>query len=462
MRVRTALLMVGLLAGAAPLTAQQAPPAPGTPKPFAVPEARELDLANGMRVTLVPYGETPKAYVQLSVRVGNVDEAENEVWLADVVGDMLQEGTTTRSAEQIAAEAARMGGALGVGVSSNMTTISGNALSEFVPDLVALIADVAQNPAFPAEPLERVKADRLRDLSISLSQPQARAQQKFAAVLYPSHAYGRIFPTPEMVQGFTIDRLRAFHGEHFAAARAHLYVAGRFDARAVESAIREAFDGWAAGSASSPSVPTPQTARVVHLVDSPGAVQSTIYMGLPVVDPSHADYVALQVTNALLGGSFASRITSNIREQKGYTYSPVSTLSSRYRDAYWAEVADVTTNVTGPALTEIFFEIDRLRGEPPSEEELRGIQNYMAGTFVLQNSSRTGIISQLAFVNLHGLGRDWLNGYVQRVYAVTPADVMRIARTYLDPFRMTIVVVGDRSQVEQQLSEFGELRVEGE
>lgn len=207
-----------------------------------------------------------------------------------------------------------------------------------------------------------------------------------------------------------------------------------------------------------PSIPSPESGRAVYLVDSPGAVQSTIYLGLPVIDPSNPDYIPLQVTNALLGGSFASRITSNIREQKGYTYSPFSTLSSRYRDAYWAEIADVTTDVTGPALTEIFFEIDRLRGEPPSEEELRGIQNYLAGTFVLQNSSRGGIISQLSFINLHGLGRDWLESYVPRVYEVTPAEVMHIARTYLDPSRMTIVVVGDRSKIEDQLREFGEIR----
>jgi zinc protease len=326
--------------------------------------------------------------------------------------------------------------------------------------MVGLVADIALNPAFPADPLERIKADRLRQLSIELSQPQSKALQKFREVVYPSHAYGRVFPTAEMIQAYTLDQLRAFHHSHFSAARSHLYVAGRFDAAATERAIRAAFSGWEAGSAAEPSVPAPQSTRTIYLVDSPGAVQSTIYMGLPVVDPSHRDYVALQVANALLGGSFASRITSNIREQKGYTYSPVSTLSTRFRDTYWAEIADVTTNVTGPALTEILFEIDRLRGEPPSQDELRGIQNYLAGTFVLQNSSRTGIISQLAFVNLHGLGRDWLNSYVQRVYDVTPADVMRIARSYLDPFRMTIVVVGDRSQISEQLAEFGEIRTE--
>ena len=125
-------------------------------------------------------------------------------------------------------------------------------------------------------------------------------------------------------------------------------------------------------------------------------------------------------------GSFSSRITSNIREQKGYTYSPQGQLSNRYRDAYWVEIADVTTKVTGPALKEILGEIDRLQAAPPSEQELKGFQNYRAGVFILQNSSRPGIIGQLEFVDLHGLPADYLNGYVQRVYAVTPEQIQAI------------------------------------
>jgi zinc protease len=465
MRCRSLALALAAAAAAAaavapPASSQQSPPAPGEPKPFSIPAAHDFTLANGMRVTMVPYGELPKATVRLTVRVGNVDEEADEVWLADVVADLMQEGTTSRSAEEIATETARMGGAVTIGVDPNLTALSAEVLTEFTPEMVALVADLARYPAFPAAALDRIKADRLRQLSIDLSQPQPRALQKFRAVLYPSHPYGRIYPTPEMVQGYTLEQVRQFYQTHFSAARAHLYVAGRFDAAATESAIRSAFSDWSPGTRSEPSVPSPQSTRAVYLIDTPGAVQSTIYMGLPVIDPSDPDFIPLQVANALLGGIFTSRITSNIREEKGYTYSPVSTLSARYRDAYWAEIADVTTAATGAALTEIFFEIDILRGERPSEEELRGIQNYMAGTFVLQNSSRAGIIGQLSFVNLHGLGREWLDGYVQRVHAVTPADVTRIARTYIDPFRMSVVVVGDRSQIEEQLREFGEVRVE--
>ena len=175
---------------------------------------------------------------------------------------------------------------------------------------------------------------------------------------------------------------------------------------------------------------------------------------MPVVDPSNADYVPLVVLNALLGGSFGSRITSNIREQKGYTYSPFSQVSVRRQGAYWAETADVTTTVTGASIKEILGEIDRLRAEPPSASELKGIQNYLAGTFVLQNSSRGGIANQLQFLALHGLPDSYLSGFVARVQAVTPEEVTRLAKAYIRPEQSTLVVVGDRKAIDEQLKPY--------
>jgi len=458
MKTRTALFLIVL--GIAPaLTAdKQAPPAPATPRGFSVPAPRTLTLDNGLGATLVSYGTVPKVSVRLAILTGNVNETANEVWLADLVGDMLAEGTATRSATRIAEDAARMGGSLDINVAENRTEIGGDVLSEFGPDLVALVADVARNPKFPESELARRKGDRLRQLSIARSQPQPLAQEKFRAVLYGDHPYGRLFPTEAMLQAYTIAQVRAFYEANFGAARAHLYVVGKFDEKAMEAAIRKAFGDWKRGAPPKLAVPAPKSERAVYIVDRPGAVQSTINLGLPVIDPSKPDWDRLFIMNVLLGGSFSSRITSNIREQKGYTYSPTAQLSNRYRDAYWVEIADVTTNVTGPAVHEILGEIDRLQAQPPTEKELKGFQNYRAGVFILQNSSRPGIIGQLEFVDLHGLPADYLNGYVKRIYAVTPAEVQEMAKKYIQDDKATIVVVGDRKVIEEQLKEFGPVR----
>ena len=458
MKKKLAIFSLALALAPSVRADKQAPPAPAAPKGFSVPQPKTFTLENGLAVTLVPYGTVPKVTVRLAVLTGNANEAANQVWMADIVGDMLTEGTATRTASQIAEDAARMGGSIDVNVGENRTEIGGDVLSEFGPNLVALVADVARHPKFPEADFTRVKADRQRQLSIARSQPQPLAQEKFRAVLYGDHPYGRLFPTESMLQGYTLAQARDFYDKNYGAGRSHLYVAGRFDAEAMEAAIRKGFGDWKRGPA--PQIPqaNPKSSRAVYILDRPGAVQSTILMGMPVIDPSKPDWDALFLMNVLLGGSFSSRITSNIREAKGYTYSPNGQLSSRYHDAYWAEAADVTTNVTGPAVKEILGEVDRLRAEPPSEKELKGFQNYRAGVFILQNSSRGGIIGQLEFVDLHGLPADYLNGYVKRLYAVTPAQVQQMAKKYIQDDKATIVVVGDKKVIEEQLKPFGPLR----
>jgi predicted Zn-dependent peptidase len=458
MKRLTSLIAVATLAVAAlPARAQaprETPPAPGAPKDFALAAVRSFALPNGLEVTMAPYGITPKVAVRLVVRTGNVDETAETTWLADLTRDLMLEGTTTRSSQQIAEQAAQYGGAVAFNVGMNESSLGADVLSEFGPQMVRLIADIARNPKFPDTELARLKANRLRQITVAKTQQQQLANEKFLSVLYPNHPYGRMFPTESQVQSYTIDQLKAFHAANYGARRAHFYVVGRFDAAAMEAAIRESLGDWQPGQAPAFNAPTPKTARVIHVVDRPGAVQSTIYLGLPVVEPSHPDYIALRVTDAILGGSFGSRITSNIREQKGYTYSPRSTINPYLKNAYWAEIADVTTNVTGPSLKEIFLEIDRLQSEPPSAQELQSIQKWMAGVFVLQNSSRNGIINQLQFTELHGLGENYLRDLVRKIYAVTPADVQRIAREYLKDDTMTIVIAGDRRVIEEQIKPF--------
>ena len=439
---------------AAQTPARQSPPEGDPPKAFTLPAADTYALPNGLGVTLVPYGTVPKVRVHLAVDAGNVDERAQQVWLADLTGELMKEGTTTKSAEAVAESLARMGGSLGVAVGGDVTAISTDVLSEYASVAVGVLADVAQHPALPASELPRLKADLARNLALARSRPTALAQEQFSKALYGSHPYGRLFPTADMIERFTHADVQAFHASHFGASRAHLYVVGRFDRAAVRKAIAAAFTTWPKGTGARRTPPTPAAARALHVVDRPQAPQSTLFIGLPVIDPSHADYIAMRVTNALLGGSFASRITSNIREQKGYTYSPSSQLVAHPKVAHWVEVADVTTAVTGASVKEILFEVERLRTEAPPAAELEGIKNYLAGVFVLQNSSRGGIIAQLEFTRQHGLGPDYLRTFVQKVQAVTPEDVRRLAEAHLDPGKMTMVVVGDTSQITEQLAPY--------
>ena len=448
------LAVVGMLAASCFAQDREAPPPLGTPKAFALPAADTFTLKNGMKVTLAQYGSVPLVSIRADMAFGKANETADQVWLSNLTIQLMREGTQTMSGVQVANEAARMGGQLQVTPGTDQSSVSLDVLGEFAADAVKLIADVVRHPKLPESELERVRNDALRQRAVQLATPQAQATQAFVAQLFPAHPYGRMFPSESQLKGYGIGDLRKFYAENVGAQRTHLYVVGRFDP-AVKKAIEAAFESWPAGPAVKRTPPAPMPKGQMVLVDRPDAVQSTLRMGLPVsVKPGDPDYLPMQVTNTLLGGSFTSRITNNIREQKGYTYSPFSQVTSRYHTAYWQESADVTTKVTADSIHEILFEIDRLRKDPPDAKELKGVQNYMGGIFVLQNTSNQGIIGQLSFVDLHGLKDDYLKTYVQKVNAVTRQDVQRITETYLNPAKMTYVVVGDKAKIEESLKAY--------
>ena len=459
--VTAALAALAMLAPAAPAAAQDSfPPQPaiGTPKPFAVPAAESYRLPNGMQVTLIPYGNVPKATISLRVYAGALNEGD-QTWLASFTGDMLREGAAGRSAADIAQAAAGMGGNLNVGSGDHETAIGLSVLSAQAGDAVRLVGDVALRPSFPAAELERVRQNLLRGLAVAKSQPQPTADAALAAALYgTAHPYGRPYATEAQIKGYSLDDVRGFYQQNFGARRARLYVAGQFDREAIKSVIEQVYGGWAEGPERLALPPQPQPGPKVLLVNRPGATQSTIRLAFAAPPAGTATDIPFRVTNALLGGSFTSRITTNIREDKGYTYSPGSGIGFNPGQAMWTFEADVTTNVTGAALKEVFGEIRKLQNEAPPQAEASGIQTWLAGTFILQNASPGGLIGSLATRDFHGLPADWLETYVPGVLAVGASDIQQLTRETLPLDRMTLVVVGDLAKVERQLKALPEIK----
>ncbi len=430
---------------------KQAPPEGGKPSEFKLPEKDTKRLGNGLTATMVQFGNIPKVDVNIIVKTGNIHEGPEQIWLADLTGELMEEATTSMDFKTIAGKVAAMGGEVHIATGANQTTISGSVLSEFAPDLIRILGDILINPAFPESEIDRLRNDLKRQLSVQKSVPQAQAVEKFRSIIYKDHPYGRIFPTMEMLDSYTVEMVKNFYDENFGAKRTVVYVVGKFDEDEVGQAIEETFTNWKEGPEVNYPVADPATANEVAIIDRPGAPQTTIMLGLPTLDPSQPEYIPLTVTNSLLGGSFGSRITSNIREDKGYTYSPRSVISTGYRSAVWYEQADVTSEHTGDALREIAKEIKRLQDEPPSPEELQGIQNYEAGVFVLQNSTPQGIISQLNFIDFHGLDESYLNDRVKNIHRISPEKVQEMARDYFQYEDMTLVLVGDKKLLEKQI-----------
>ena len=441
-----------------PAAAKQAAPEGGTPRDFSLPAKEEFTLENGLRARLVPYGQVPKVTMMVAIQAGNVHEAANEVALADLLARLLQEGTATMTATQLADKVARMGGALSISAGADQTTLRASCLSEYAPELATLLADVVMRPALPASEIPRLKADLKRQMKLALAQPGVQARQKFTGALYGGHPYGRPLPTDAQIDALTLEMVQNFYKNQYGAQRISVYAAGLFDAPVLRQAITSAWKDFTKGPAPLIEVAKPITRGNLLTQDRPNAPQSTIVVGLPVVDPSHPDFIRMQVMNSLLGGSFGSRITRNIREDKGYTYSPYSYTETHYRAGNWSQNADVTTADTYNSLREIMYEIERLQKTPPPADELKGIQNFESGMFVLRNSTPSGIIGQLNTLDLHGLPETYLTEQVKNINAVTPQQVSETARKYIRPEAMTIVVVGDKKQIDPQLKKFQDTR----
>jgi predicted Zn-dependent peptidase len=309
------------------------------------------------------------------------------------------------------------------------------------------------NPAFNESDIERLKKDYIRNISINENVPQNIADREFRKLMYGDHPLGKE-ATQDDVAKYSKAEVEKFYKENMGALRAHIYISGNYDIKKAGESVKKYFSGWTKGSPAVKNIPALNSKKEMVVIERAGAPQSTISLGCPVVDISNPDYMKLTLMNTMLGGSFGSRITSNIREDKGYTYSPGSSVVSRYRTAFWVMEADVTTSATGPSLTEIYYEIRRLQNENPKESELEGIKNYSAGIFVLQNSTRQGVIAQLANLDLHELPASYLTDYVKNIYAVTPADISMAAKKYIDLKKMSLVVVGDKSVITEQLKAF--------
>jgi len=450
--IRSMLTALACLTLAAPAFADDFPPAPpmGDLKPFELPATETFTLPSGVRVTLIPFGSVPQAVVSLTIFAGRIDAA-GRPWLAELAGDMLKEGAGARTSAQIADAAAAMGGNVSVATGTMNTALNLTVLSEHAPDAVALLGDLARRPTFPASEFDRVKDNRVRSLELALSQAQPVADLALGHAYYGNHPYGATYPNAEQLNGYTLADVRAFHATAFGAQRAHVYIAGRFDAAAVRAAVTKAFSGWAKGPARLSLPPTPKPGPQFVVIDRPGATQSTVRLAFPgAVVGTKGDF-PLRVMDTLLSGSFNSRITRNIRENKGYTYSPGSQAVFHPGETVWVFQADVTSASTGASLHEIFSEIRTLQAKPPGMEEAAGSRTYRATDPIYTGSTAGGLIGLLAQYDALGLPPSYIANYVPRALAVTPTQITSAARATLPLDKMTLVVVGDLKSVLPQL-----------
>jgi zinc protease len=432
-------------------------PALGPESPVAWPARTVHALPNGLRVVLAESRQFPKMSAQLFFRSGNAAVAHHSPGLAGMTAAVVRTGTASRTSRRIEEDLRRMGADLGTHAGADSSVISISGLAEFSGGMLELVADLARHASFPADEFERERRQRLEELRVERTTPSFLASERLRHVLFGEHPYAIAAPTEEQVAAYRHEELEEFYRGHYVPADALLVAVGDFAADAMLAQIEKTFGDWKASQPKplvSPAPPHP-TGRRVHLVHLPGTVQTQVLVGNLAITRSDPDWYRTALANSIYGGAFHSRLVINIREQKGYTYSPRSSVHALRQLGYFTVHAAVRNDVAAATLTEIFYEMDRMRALPVTPEELDSARNYLAGVFSLGVATQDGLLGQLSTAYLDLLPADYLETYRERIRALTAEDVLAAARRHFDSANAQIVIAGDREQIAAQAALFG-------
>lgn len=434
-------------------------PALGAERPVAWPRRTVRKLGNGLQVVLAESHAFPKIGAQLFYRSGNAVVAHTTPGLAELTASMVRTGTASRSSRQIEEDLRRMGADLSAHAGADNSAIAAGGLAEFSSGLLGLVADLARNASFAEEEFERERRQKIEELRIERTTPGFLCNERLRKVLFGAHPYAIIAPTEVQMAGYRREQLEEFYKTHYSPANGLLIAAGDFETEKLFAEIEKIFGWWKVAAPEGPpaAVPPKPRGRHVHLVHLPGAVQSQVQVGNLAITRRDPDWYRMLLANSIYGGAFHSRLVINIREQKGYTYSPRSGVSALRHHGYFSVHAAVRNEVVAATLTEIFYEMDRMRSLPVTAEELDSARNYLSGVFSLGVGTLDGVLGQLSSVYLERMPEDYLETYRERIRSLTAEDVLQAARRHFDSANAQIVIVGDRAQIGEQASLFGDV-----
>ena len=396
---------------------------------------------------------------ELTFLAGRGTDYRTHPGLAQLAGRVLTEGTKSRSSRQLKEELRAIGGSMSVNVDDDSTTVTTSALSEFSTELFDLLSDVARHPAYEKSEVDLAKSNFASEIEEERSTPDFVAQEQMEKAIFGRHPYGFVVPEPADIKKVSRVQMQTFASARYVPNNAHLIIVGDFDPEATFQQVQRAFGTWprAPLPAEALGAPPAREKRQIYFVDRPSSVQSTIVVGALAVPRKSPDYIALRTANMIFGGAFYSRLTRNIREAKGYTYSPFSVADLRRRSGTFWTSAAVRNEVTGPTILEMLYELDRMRVAPVTAEELDAAKVYSLGTVSLELESQSGLASRINSIYTYELPRDFLQTFQPRLEALTPAEIQKAAAKYFDTYRGAVIVVGDYAQVKDQVAPFGDV-----
>ena len=440
-------------------------PKSGPARRYHFPDFHDEVLPSGIRLVTAPVKKLPLATVLVVVDAGSVSEPRGKEGIASLTAAGLLEGTSRFDGAELAEKFEQLGTSLESGADWDSAVIKITALSDQLEEAAGLLGEVISSPVFPDREIERLKAERLAEILQLESEPRGLADEKFSEFLYsPESRYSRPDEgSTESVSALSREDVEQFYRSNYRAGTTTVIVAGDVTPEQTRALVTDAFRNWPSGSAQKPQLTTAARikGRHVHIVHKPEAPQSELRVGHVGLPRRHPDFFPTMVMNAVLGGLFGSRINLNLREVHGYTYGASSYYDWRRGAGPFVVSTAVESEVTSPALTEILLEIDRIRSDRISDEELFLARDYLEGVFPIRYETTTAIASALATLVIHDLPPDYYDTYRKNINSVSADAVLEAAISHLHPSELQTVIVGDVKKIHGALadSKFGEVLV---
>ncbi len=434
----------------------------GEPRTQTAPAAHETRLPSGLHVVVVPRPGVPLVELRLRIPFAapNAHLAAVHTARASVLSGAVLLGTEDRDQTGIAEALQSHGAELSVSTDPDRLLMGTTLLADRLSPVLGVLAELLTSATYPADRVEGERDRVAERIGIARSQPGVIARTALAARRYGAHPYAVQLPDPELVLDVRAPALRRMHREHVLPAGSSVVLVGDLDPRAATDAVATALAGWAGTGTAYETPPAPDAAvPALQLVDRPGAVQSNLRLGGPAPRRTDPELAAVRLANMVFGGYFSSRLVENIRERRGYSYSPRSAVDHLAAASSFLVEADVATEVTGPAFLETWAELGRMALAPVTEAELDAARRYVLGSMALSTATHAGLASTLSALAGSGLSVEWLAEHQRALAEVTVEQVQQAARRHFAPAALTGVVVGDAERVTDALRALGPVDV---
>lgn len=425
-----------------------------------LPRPHEATLDNGLKVVLIEDHELPTFVLQLVIDRGSLADPEGKEGLAQSTAAQLRQGTRTRSSQQIAEALDSIGASFGARADLGSIFVTVSGLAEHLDATLAIFGDVVRNPTFPQHELDPFKQRFISQIQSQRSSSQFLAQEQLAEAIYGDFPAGTIVPPESSIQNLMSADLASFHANNFAPNVAMVLVAGDVTLTELKPKLERVLGDWPRKDITATkfeAVAAPPKGRV-FVIDRPASVQTSLVMGSLAIKGDDPDRFAIAVMNRILGGSPASRLFTNLREDKGYTYGAYSSVSSNRYPGVASASAEVRTEVTAGAMQEFMAEFQRIAKQPVTDVEIANAKRAIIGGFALSLENPQSFLGYVFQQKLYGFPANYWEQYPKHINAVTKDDVARVAAKYFDPSRMQIVAVGEAAKIRDVMATYGEVK----